>query len=192
MTSPNGLRIFFGKTHPEKTHGNRRGFCLEVFNGFAFFIYLLFLSFVLCFLFFALFLFFIFSFFIFPTFLDFSCFSFFICVFLFFLFFSFSLFSHFFFFFSVVRVDAKTGKIFVGEVPTVKMTISFCENSIFGPRWTGKEVRNSPLERDAAFMFFIFLLSCFPFLFVLRKMFLVFFFLYLSQTCFIAGMSIRV
>ena len=23
-------------------------------------------------------------------------------------------------------------------VPTVNMTISFCENSIFGPRWTGR------------------------------------------------------
>ena len=116
-------RFSLGKTHFEKTHGNRQGFCLEVFNGFAFFIHLLFfhLSFVSFFaLFFSIFrssyvlscfvLSFLFLLFFFSFFVLFFCLS---CF----------LFFPFFFFFSVVRVDAKTGKISWGEVPIVKMTI---------------------------------------------------------------------
>ena len=47
------------------------------------------------------------------------------------------------------------------EVPIVKKTISSCENSIFGPRWTGgrggrgEGVRNGTLACDFSFMFFI-------------------------------------
>ena len=38
------------------------------------------------------------------------------------------------------------------EVPTAKMAIFLCDNSIFGPRAV---VRNGPFEGDPAFMFFI-------------------------------------
>ena len=53
--------------------------------------------------------------------------------------FLFTSFFMFFIFFSflVVRTDDKTGK-HRREVPFVKITILFCENSIFEPRWTKK------------------------------------------------------
>ena len=74
-----------------------------------------------------------------------------------------------FFLFSVVRADAKTRKT-SSKNTNVKKTISFCENSIFGSRWTGvKGVRSGPLEGDPAFMFFIFH-------FFRRKSFFFFFF----------------
>ena len=41
------------------------------------------------------------------------------------------------------------------------MTIFVCENSIFGPRWTGAW-EYGPLEGDPAFMFFISLFFIFP------------------------------
>ena len=43
----------------------------------------------------------------------------------------------------------------------VKVTISFCENSILGSRWTWR-VRKGPFEGEPAFMFFISLFSIFP------------------------------
>ena len=55
-------------------------------------------------------------------------------------------------------------------VPVVKMTICFCEISIFGPRWTREKLRK---EGGPAFMVFHFFF--FPFCFLLRKMFLLIF-----------------
>ena len=109
----------------------------------------------------------IFHFFLrFPFFCIFFSFSFFCFVFpfFFFLFYFFSFFSFFCFVFSfffelflsilncffqcvffsfvfpisVVREDAKAGKTNRREIPSVKMTISLFENSIFGPQWTGE------------------------------------------------------
>ena len=39
--------------------------------------------------------------------------------------------------------------------PIVKMTIFLCENSTFGPRWTGVGVRNGPFDGDLRFHFSI-------------------------------------
>ena len=66
--------------------------------------------------------------------------------------FSFSIFSifclFFFFFFSVVRVDGKTQKKST-RCSWCQNDDSFCENSMFGSRWTG------PLEGNSRFHFFI-------------------------------------
>ena len=129
----------------------------------------------------------VFPFVIFPFFI-FSNLSFFLCFLLFhvlvssflsFQFFSSLLFFRFSFFFllflffllSVVRADAKTGKN-SREVLFVKTTMSFSENSIFGPRWTGG-VRNSPFEGAPVFLFFISIFHVFLF-FLLEKGFFVF------------------
>ena len=63
------------------------------------------------------------------------------------------------------------------------MEISFCENSIFGRRWTGEEgglVRRGPFEGDPAFMFFISLFSFFPLRFLVSSFF--FFLVFISNT----------
>ena len=91
------------------------------------------------------------------------------------------------FLFSVVRADAKTGKN-PRTVPLVKMTISFCENSIFEPRWTRVEGSEWPFEGDLAFMFFISLVSFFIFF---AKKCVSSFSCFSLHVCFIASISIR-
>ena len=112
-------------------------FCIVVFiQSFSF----LFFVFFLLFLLFSFFFIFAFFFFFYV-----SCF-FFVFALLFFVFpiFSFLVFFHFFFIFVFLFLlfftsSAQTPKPAKNrpEVPTVKKTMSFCENSIFGPRWSG-------------------------------------------------------
>ena len=91
---------------------------------------------------------------------NFSCFSFYLFFFHLFLFhfvvfhffISFHVLSFSQFFFSIRRQTQKNRR----SVPIENMTMSFCENSIFGSRSTGRKVRDGPFEGGPAFIFFIF------------------------------------
>ena len=171
--TPTWVVDFSGKRHIPKNHGNRLGFyrkklqqqrqTLEIVEVFAcenknlrhlrrFRIFEFF--FIWNFSFFHLF--FLFFFFLFSD-------------FFFFLFFLFS-FCCIIFFFQSSEQTPKPVKIVEQLVPFVKMTISFCENSIFGSL-DRRGVKKGPFEGGAAFMFFISLISFCAFLFLLEKCF---------------------
>ena len=81
----------------------------------------------------------------------------------------------FFFLFSFfVFHDAEKGKNNSRKVPFVKMSISFCENSIFGHQWTVGEGRGGGVRHGPAFMFFISLFSTFLKMFLFSSFFLIF------------------
>ena len=102
---------------------------------------------------------FIFSFFNFLSlFHDIFCYF---CLVFFFLLFSFvfSFFSFFFLFFHLLFVGPPSRHQNRNknrrELLVVKMTVFFCENILFWPRWTRGRAGNGPFEGDPVFLFFI-------------------------------------